>query len=126
MAGRCGATALTIESATVVMTGGDATARLSCEMGEAISLTCRGTFTLETVPTGGAKPPTVVLASGRFAIRNCCSAPSHVVRVGIEGAGRRLIAHRRRATARAIARLDGGKVSATRTVVVLVEGGIRS
>ena len=107
-------TTLVIASRSITVVGTFAVARLSCQMGEAINLVCRGTLALETIGHGSATPP-ILLARGRFAIPNCCSAPSHLVRVPTTEAGRKRVSRARRIVS-AIATLDLGEVSAVRRV----------
>lgn len=111
-------TRISIVSSEVPVIAGVARVRLSCQMGEAIRLTCRGVLSLQT---RGAQGTSGRLGQARFAIASCCSAPWHTVGVDLNQAGRNGL----RATpvrVRAHAVLDKGAASATR-VVSLVRGG---
>ena len=102
-------TRISILSSDVPVSGGVARVRLSCQMGEAIRLTCRGVLSLHAA---GA-----LLGSTRFAIPNCCSAPWHVVGVHVGRAAKSLPLR-----ARAQAVLDGGAAFETRTVRLVHSG----
>jgi hypothetical protein len=108
-------TRVSISSTTVSVSGGVATLRLSCQKGEAIRLTCRGTVVLQTPLRGGR---TAVLGRARFAIPNCCSAPAHVVQIRLDAAGRTLAARGRHVAVRVTAMLDHGEASDTRTLAL--------
>ncbi|MBV9603973.1 MAG: hypothetical protein JO027_02635 [Solirubrobacterales bacterium] len=111
-------TRISIVSSNVPVSGGVAHVRLSCQMGEAIRLTCQGVLSLQALGAGGSGR---LLGQGRFAIANCCSAPWHTVSVHLNQAGRGAL----RATpvrVRAHAVLDKNAASGTR-VVSLVRGG---
>jgi hypothetical protein len=103
-------TRISILSSDVPVSGNVARVRLSCQMGEAIRLTCRGVLSLRGL-TGA------LLASTRFAIPNCCSAPWHVVDLHLGQASRSLPLR-----ARAQAVLNHNAASSTR-VVRLVSAG---
>jgi hypothetical protein len=105
-------TRIRVVSSTAPVSGGAATLRLSCEKGEAIRLTCRGWLTLSSRPPGRR----VRLGRARFAIPNCCSAPAHAVHVTLNTRGRSLTGDAERTPVRAVARLDHGEASGTRTV----------
>jgi hypothetical protein len=115
-------TRVSISSTTVSVSGGVATLRLSCQKGEAIRLTCRGTVVLQTPQRGGGS---AVLGRARFAIPNCCSAPAHVVQIRLDAAGRALAAHGRHLAVRVTAMLDNGEASDTRTLALVGSVGRR-
>ena len=114
-------TRLIVFGGTVRVSRGSAPVRLSCQKGEAIRLICRGSITIESPPPSGPGPhPNVIVLYGRarFAIPNCCSAPSHVVNVPLDAGARRLLSQGRHVRARVVATLAGSSVSGSALVTL--------